>query len=98
MGSIAEPLAPLDMNRSTFAFVTQTGPEADPTLAMGHFDKKSTSAAVPIHVRPASQFTTTAAGWGRHTSARLDLGAIAGLLQWYAVLAAWGLAPLVLWR
>jgi len=30
--------------------------------------------------------------------ARLDLGAIAGLLQWYAVLAAWGLAPLVLWR
>ena len=24
--------------------------------------------------------------------------AIAGLLQWYAVLAAWGLAPLVLWR
>jgi hypothetical protein len=30
--------------------------------------------------------------------ARLDLGAIAGLLQWYAVLAAWGLAPLLLWR
>jgi hypothetical protein len=30
--------------------------------------------------------------------ARLDLVAIAGLLQWYAVLAAWGLAPLVLWR
>jgi hypothetical protein len=30
--------------------------------------------------------------------ARLDLGAIVGLLQWYAVLAAWGLAPLMLWR
>jgi hypothetical protein len=30
--------------------------------------------------------------------ARLDLGAIAGLLQWCAVLAAWGLVPLVLWR
>lgn len=30
--------------------------------------------------------------------ARLDLVAIAGLLQWYAVLAAWGLAPVVLWR
>jgi hypothetical protein len=30
--------------------------------------------------------------------ARLDLGAIAGLLQWYAALATWGLAPLVLWR
>jgi len=29
--------------------------------------------------------------------ARLDLVAIAGLLQWCAVLAAWGLVPLVLW-
>jgi hypothetical protein len=28
----------------------------------------------------------------------LDLAAIAGLLQWYGVLAAWGLAPLMLWR
>ena len=28
----------------------------------------------------------------------LDLGAIAGLLQWCAVLAAWGLVPLLLWR
>jgi hypothetical protein len=31
-------------------------------------------------------------------SVRLDLVAIAGLLQWYVVLATWGLAPLVLWR
>jgi hypothetical protein len=30
--------------------------------------------------------------------ARLDLAAIAGLLQWCAVLAAWGLVPLLLWR
>lgn len=28
----------------------------------------------------------------------LDLAAIAGLLQWCAVLAAWGLVPLVMWR
>jgi len=31
-------------------------------------------------------------------SARLDLAAIAGLLQWCVVLVAWGLLPLVLWR
>jgi hypothetical protein len=48
-------LAPLDMTHSTFAFVTQTVPEADPTLAMGHFDPKTTSPAVPIHVRPATR-------------------------------------------
>jgi CubicO group peptidase (beta-lactamase class C family) len=61
----AELLAPLGMTRSTFTFVTQAGPEADPTLAMGHFDPQTTSAAVPIHVRPASQFTTTAADMAR---------------------------------
>jgi hypothetical protein len=32
--------------------------------------------------------------WG----ARLELVAIAGLLQWVGVLAAWGLVPLVMWR
>ncbi len=56
-----ELLAPLGMKRSTFGFVTQTGPAGDTTLAMGHFDLRTTSAAVPIRVRPASQFTTTAA-------------------------------------
>jgi len=30
--------------------------------------------------------------------ARLDLAAIAGLLQWCGVLAAWGLVPLMMWR
>lgn len=74
----AELLAPLGMNRSTFAFVTQTGPEADPTLAMGHFDPKSTSAAVPIHVRPASQFTTTAADMARFASFLMGDGVVDG--------------------
>lgn len=74
----AELLAPLGMTRSTFAFVTQTGPEADPTLAMGHFDPKSTSAAVPIHVRPASQFTTTAADMARFASFLLGDGVVDG--------------------
>ncbi len=74
----AELLAPLGMTRSTFAFVTQTGPEADPTLAMGHFDPKSTSAAVPIHVRPASQFTTTAADMARFASFLMGNGVVDG--------------------
>jgi CubicO group peptidase (beta-lactamase class C family) len=74
----AELLAPLGMTRSTFAFVTQTGPAADPTLAMGHFDPKSTSAAVPIHVRPASQFTTTAADMARLASFLMGDGVVDG--------------------
>ena len=74
----AELLAPLGMTRSTFAFVTQTGPEADPTLAMGHFDPKSTNAAVPIHVRPASQFTTTAADMARFASFLMGDGVVDG--------------------
>jgi CubicO group peptidase (beta-lactamase class C family) len=73
-----ELLAPLGMARSTFAFVTQTGPEADPTLAMGHFDPKSTSAAVPIHVRPASQLTTTAADMARFASFLMGDGMVDG--------------------
>lgn len=74
----AELLAPLGMTRSTFAFVTQTGPEADATLAMGHFDPTSTSATVPMHLRPASQFTTTAADMARFASFLLGDGVVDG--------------------
>jgi CubicO group peptidase (beta-lactamase class C family) len=73
-----ELLAPLGMTRSTFGFVTQTGPGADPTLAMGHFDTKSTSAAVPIHVRPSSQFTTTAADMARFARFLMGDGVVDG--------------------
>lgn len=74
----AELLAPLGMTRSTFAFVTQTGADADPTLAMGHFDPRSTSAAVPIPARPASQFTTTAADMARFASFLMGDGVVDG--------------------
>jgi CubicO group peptidase (beta-lactamase class C family) len=74
----AELLAPLEMTRSTFAFVTQAGPAADPTLAMGHFDPRTTSAAVPIHVRPASQFTTTAADMARFARFLMGDGVVDG--------------------
>jgi CubicO group peptidase (beta-lactamase class C family) len=74
----AELLAPIGMTRSTFAFVTQAGPAADPTLAMGHFDPRTTSAAVPIHVRPASQFTTTAADMARFMRFLMGDGVVDG--------------------
>lgn len=57
-------LRPLGMNHSTFSFVTQAGENADPDLAMGHLDNASPQEAVPIYLRPAGQFTTTAHDMG----------------------------------
>ena len=56
-----ELLAPLGMHDSTFAFTTQIGPGADKRLAMGHFEDQRPHPAVAVRVRPAAQFTTTAA-------------------------------------
>lgn len=58
-------LAPLKMHDSTFAFTTQEGENADPTLAWGHVDDGSRYAASPIWLRPAGQFTTTATDLAR---------------------------------
>lgn len=54
-------LAPLGMHQSTTAFVSQEGPSADTLLAMGHFEGGMPAASFAVPVRPASQFTTTAA-------------------------------------
>lgn len=61
----AQLLQPLGMADSTFGFVTQTGPHADPRLAMGHFEHGVVQPAVPQYLRPAAQFTTTAADMGK---------------------------------
>jgi hypothetical protein len=56
------------MADSTFGFVTQAGTRAGaprPRLAMGHFEHGVAQAAVPQYLRPASQFTTTAADMGK---------------------------------
>jgi hypothetical protein len=45
---------------------------------MGHFDPQTTSAAVPIHVRPASQFTTTAADMARFLRFLMGNGVVDG--------------------
>ncbi len=57
-------LRPLGMNDSTFTFVTQVGGSADPNLSMGHLDDGSPQEAIPIYLRPAGQFTTTAYDMG----------------------------------
>jgi CubicO group peptidase (beta-lactamase class C family) len=74
----AELLAPLGMTRSTLSFVTQSGPQGDPTLAMGHFDLRTPSATVPVHVRPAAQFTTTAEDMARFARFLMSDGRLDG--------------------
>ncbi len=74
----AELLAPLGMHNSTAAFVTQSGPQADATLAMGHFDPLTTSATVPVYVRPSTQLTTTAADMARFARFLMSDGLVDG--------------------
>jgi len=50
----------LGMKNSTFHFVTQIGKKADQNLAMGHFDYGTAQENLPMYLRPAGQFTTTA--------------------------------------
>jgi CubicO group peptidase (beta-lactamase class C family) len=71
-------LAPLGMRRSTFHFVSQTGKAADPRLAWGHYDDLTPIAALPIWLRPAAQFTTTAGDMGRLARFLLGDGHIEG--------------------
>ncbi len=68
-------LAPLGMHDSSFAFHTQ---EREPRLAMGHFEHGVAHAAVPTYVRPAGQFTTTAADMGRLARFLMSDGRLAG--------------------
>lgn len=74
----AHLLRPLGMHDSTFGFVSQEGPHADPRLAMGHFDDGTAHAAVPIYLRPAGQFTTTARDMGRFARFLMGDGRIDG--------------------
>ncbi|NMM47922.1 serine hydrolase domain-containing protein [Marinigracilibium pacificum] len=50
-------LAPLGMKNSTFQFISQND---NPDLAMGHFDGGTTQNSIPMYLRPAGQFSTTA--------------------------------------
>lgn len=57
-------LRPIGMRESTFQFTAQHGPYQVANLAMGHFDDGSEAPALPIYLRPAAQFTTTAKDMG----------------------------------
>ncbi len=74
-----ELLMPLGMKESSFGFVTQVGPQADPRLAMGHFDDGSTQAATPWFPRPAGQFTTSAADMARLARFLMGDGMVGGV-------------------
>jgi len=71
-------LAPLGMRDSTLAFTTQQGDGADPLLVWGHIDNGSRYPASPVFLRPAGQFTTTAADLGRYAEFLLSDGVVAG--------------------
>ncbi|EAQ97631.1 Beta-lactamase class C and other penicillin binding protein [Congregibacter litoralis KT71] len=53
-----ELLQPLDMHDSSFSFITQ---DQDSRLAMGYLEAGVEQQSVPMFLRPAGQFTTTAA-------------------------------------
>lgn len=53
-------LKPLGMTESTFHFISQSGKFADEKLAFGHFDNGNPVASIPMYLRAAGQFTTTA--------------------------------------
>lgn len=74
----ARLLRPLGMANSTFHFATQTGGGADPRLAMGHFEEGALAPAVPTYLRPAMQFTTTAADMARFARFLMSDGIVGG--------------------
>ncbi|WP_278404695.1 serine hydrolase domain-containing protein [Pseudoalteromonas ruthenica] len=53
-------LAALGMHNSSFEFISQQGPFADPLLAMGYHENHVAQPAVANYLRPSGQFTTTA--------------------------------------
>ncbi|CAA9366444.1 MAG: D-alanyl-D-alanine carboxypeptidase [uncultured Gemmatimonadetes bacterium] len=69
-------LQPLGMTNSTFRFVSQA---ADPRLAMGHFEDSVPQASVPLFLRPASQFTTTAGDMARFAEFLMGDGKTGGV-------------------
>lgn len=71
-------LQPLGMRDSTFGFVTQAGPEADPRLAMGHFERGVTHPAVRNYLPSADRLTTTAADMARFAVFLMGDGGIDG--------------------
>lgn len=73
-----ELLLPLDMADSSFFFVSQAGQGADPRLAWGHLGDGSLAQALPMAVRPAGQFVTTASDMAKLARFMMSDGIVAG--------------------
>ncbi|MEW6982511.1 serine hydrolase domain-containing protein [Colwelliaceae bacterium 6471] len=71
-------LAPLGMHDSSFEFISQQGQFADPMLAMGYHENNVAQVAVPIYIRPAGQFTTTAPDIAKFMAFLLNGGKVNG--------------------
>ena len=71
-------LLPLDMKNSTFQFTTQKGKNIDQYLAMGHFENGATQQNLPMFLRPAGQFTTTAKDMAQFAKFLMSDGTING--------------------
>lgn len=71
-------LGPLGMNSSTFQFTTQKGKNIDRHLAMGHFENGITQENIPMFLRPAGQFTTTAKDMAHYAKFLMSDGTING--------------------
>ncbi|MBQ4847446.1 serine hydrolase domain-containing protein [Pseudoalteromonas sp. MMG005] len=71
-------LHPLDMHDSTFEFISQSGPRKDPLLAMGYHENAVMQKAVPMYLRAAGQFTTTAPDMTKFMAFILSNGQLKG--------------------
>jgi len=71
-------LVPLGMENSTFQFTTQKGGNIDQHLAMGHFENGTTQENIPMFLRPAGQFTTTAKDMAQFAKFLMSDGTING--------------------
>lgn len=71
-------LAPLGMTHSTFGFIRQAPGAPSPALAMGHVDRAVPQPSLPSLLRPAGQFTTTAADMGKLARFLISDGSIGG--------------------
>ena len=68
-------LHPLGMTQSTFEFISQ---QEDTSLAYGHFDHGIPVTAMPMYLRPAGQFTTTAEDMGKFLRFLMSDGTLNG--------------------
>lgn len=72
-------LNPLGMVNSTFQYRSQVGDSLDSALAMGHFDNGITQATIPMYLRPAGQFTTSAQDMALFAQFLMSNGSVNGI-------------------